>query len=69
MSHSGQGNEASELDGDRQEDVFCFCSLCCVTCVRNQWLGHGQDVHKRNSRIRKKLYRKCWSMVNVRGAG
>ena len=29
---SGQGNEASELDGDRQECVFCFCFLC-VTCV------------------------------------
>ena len=30
---SGQGNEASQLDGDRQECVFCFCFLC-VTCVR-----------------------------------
>ena len=55
VSRSGQGNEASELDGDRWECIFCFCSLC-VTCVRQQWLGHGQDVHKRNSRIRKKLY-------------
>ena len=24
VSHSGQGNEASELDGDRRECVFCF---------------------------------------------
>ena len=68
VSHSGQGNVASELDGDRRECVFCFCSPC-VTCVRQLWLGHGQDVHKRNSRIRKKLYRKCWSMMNMRGAG
>ena len=67
VSHSGQGNEASELDGDRQECVFCFCSPC-VTYVRQQWLGHGQYVHKRNSRIRKKLYRKCRSMINMRGA-
>ena len=67
VSHSGQGNEASELDGDRWECIFCFCSLC-VTCVRQQWLGHGQDVHKRNSRIRKTLYRKCRSMMNMRGA-
>ena len=67
VSHSGQGNEASELDGDRRECVFCFGSPC-VTCVRQQWLGHGQDVYKRNSRIRKKLYRKCRSMMNMRGA-
>ena len=67
MSHSGQGNEASELDGDRRECVFCFGSPC-VTCVRQQWLGHGQDVYKRNSRTRKKLYRKCRSMMNMRGA-
>ena len=26
VSHSGQGNEASKLDGDRQECIFCFCS-------------------------------------------
>ena len=67
VSHSGQGNEASELGGDRRECAFCFCSPC-VTCVRQQWLGHGQDVHKRNSSIRKKLYRKCRSMMNQRGA-
>ena len=67
VSHSGQGNEASELDGDRWECVFCFCSLC-ETCVRQQWLGHGQDAHKRNSRIRKKLCRKCRFMMNMRGA-
>ena len=35
VSHSGQGNEASELDGDRQECVFCFCCPC-ETCVRQQ---------------------------------
>ena len=46
VSHSGQGNEASELDGDRRECVFCFCSSC-VTCVRQQWLSHGQAVHKK----------------------
>ena len=28
VSHSGQGNEAPELDGDRQECVFCVCFLC-----------------------------------------
>ena len=67
VSHTGQGNEASELDGDRREYIFCFCSLC-VTCVRQQWLGHGQDVHKRNFKIKKKLYRKCRSMMNMRGA-
>ena len=54
VGHSGRGSETSELDDDRQKCVFCFCSLC-VTCVRQQWLGHGQDAQKRNSRIRKKL--------------
>ena len=44
-----------------------FCSPC-ETCVRQQWLGQGQDAHKRNSRIRKNLYRKCRSMINMRGA-
>ena len=67
VSHSGQGNEASELDDDREECIFRFCSPC-VTCVRQQWLGHGHDAHKRNSGIRKKLYRKFWSMMNMRGA-
>ena len=32
VSHSSQGNEATELDGDRRECVFCFCSPC-ETCV------------------------------------
>ena len=59
--HSGQGHEESDWDGGREEYVFCFCSPC-VTSIRQQWLGHEQDVHKRNSRIRKKLYRKFWSM-------
>ena len=42
VGHSGQGNEASELDGDRQECVFCFCSPC-VTYVRQQWAGCSQE--------------------------
>ena len=42
VSHSGQGNEASELDGDRRECTFCFCSPC-VTCVRQQWAGCSQE--------------------------
>ena len=52
---SRQGHEESEWDDGREECVFCFCSLC-VTSVRQEWLGHGQDAHKRNSGIRKKLY-------------
>ena len=32
VGHLGQGNEASELDGDRQECVFCFCSPCVLLC-------------------------------------
>ena len=53
LGHSGQGSETSELDDDRQECVFCFC-FPCVTCLRQQWLGLGQDAYKRNSGIRKK---------------
>ena len=32
VGHLGQGHEASELDGDRQECVFCFCSPCVLLC-------------------------------------
>ena len=67
VGHSGQGKKASELDGDRWEYIFCFCSPC-VTCVRKQWLGHGQDAHKRNSGIRKKLHRQFCCMMNMHGA-
>ena len=52
---SVQEHEKSEWDGGSDECVFCFCSPC-VTSVRQQCLGHGQDAHKRNSGIRKKLY-------------
>ena len=67
VRHSLQGHEESEWDGGSEECVFCFCSLC-VTNVGQQWLGHGQSAHKRNSRNRKKLFRKFWSMLNMRGA-
>lgn len=50
-----------------QECASCFCSPC-VTDVRQQWLGNGQKAHSRNSGIRKRLYRKYWSMINTRGA-
>ena len=62
-----QGHEESGWDGGSEECVFCFCSPC-VTDVRQQWLRHGQDAHKRNSVIRKKLYRTLRSMLNTRGA-
>ena len=32
------------------------------------YTNYGPDAHKRNSGIRKKLYRKCWSMMNMCGA-
>ena len=68
VGHSGQGNKASELDGGRQECIFCFCSPCVTRCVRQQWLGHGQVAHRRNSGIRKTLFSKVWSMMKMRGA-
>ena len=64
MRLSVQGHEESEGVGGDEECVFCFCSPC-VTSVRQQWLGHGQDAHKRNSGIRKKLYRTFLSMLNT----
>ena len=67
MRLSVQGHEESEWDVGSEEYVFCFCSPR-VTNVRQRWLGHGQDAHKRNSGIRKKLYRKFWSMLNTRRA-
>ena len=65
VGYSGQGNKVSIRDGDRRECVFCSS---CVTCVRQQCLGHGQDARKRNSGIRKKLYRTFQSMMNMHGA-
>ena len=47
--------------------LFLF-AVCRLTGVRQQWLGHGQDAHKRNFGIRKKLHRKFWSMLNTCGA-
>ena len=64
---SVQGHEESEGVGGDEECVFCFCSPC-VTSVRQQWLGHGQDAHKRNSGIKKKLYTQFWSMLYTRRA-
>ena len=40
VGHSGQGNKASKQDGDRRECVFCSS---CVTCVRQQCLGHKRN--------------------------
>ena len=62
-----QGHEESKWDGGSEECIFCFCSPC-VPSVRQHWIEHGQDAHKRNCGIRKKLYRKFWSMLNMRGA-
>ena len=46
MNHSGQGSETSELDDDREECIFCFCSPC-VTCVKaavvGPWPGCSQE--------------------------
>ena len=67
MRLSLQGHEESEWDGDSEECVLCSCSPC-VTSVRQQWLGHGQDAHEKNSGIKKKLYRNFLSMLNTRGA-
>ena len=53
LSH--QGHEESEWDDGSEECVFSFCSPC-VTSVGQQWLGHVQDAHKKNSGIRKILY-------------
>ena len=50
-----QGHEESEWDDGSEECVFCFYWPY-VTSVRQQWVGLGQDAHKRNSGIRKKLY-------------
>ena len=41
VSHSSQGNKASELDGGRQECIFCFCSPC-VTCIGSSGWAMGR---------------------------
>ena len=44
---------------------FCFC-VPCVTTSRQTSLGTGQSAHRRNSRIRKKMDRRFWSMLEMR---
>ena len=60
---SGNSNESESS----AQCLFCFCSPC-VTSARQSWLGAGQAAHARNASIRKKLYRKFWSMMYRRGA-
>lgn len=49
------------------ECEFCFC-VPCVTTSRQSWLSTGQSAHRRNSGIRKKMYRKFWTMLEMRNA-
>ena len=55
-----RGSESAECE-------FCFC-VPCVTTSRQSWLGTGQSAHRRNSGIRKKMYRKFWSMLEMRNS-
>ena len=54
-------------DDGRTECAFCFCSPC-VAQNRQSWLGNGQSPQVRNSGIRKKMYRKFWTMLEKRNA-
>ena len=56
-----------QSDGFGTQECAVFCSPC-VTDVRQQWFWNGQKAHCRHSGIRKRLYRKYWSMMNTRGA-
>lgn len=53
--------------GLANECEFCFCNPC-VAELRQSWLGNGARPHLRNSQIRKKRYRKFWTMLSSRGA-
>ena len=45
----------------------CFCSPC-ITTHRQSWLGVGQKKSRRNAQIRKKIYKRFWSMLDRRRA-
>lgn len=64
---SGDTGPSTGLSSGVGQCAFCFCSPC-VTNHRQRWLGTGQLPHRRNSGVRKVLYKKYWSMLDRRGA-
>lgn len=52
---------------ENEECGFCLCTPCVILNLQS-WLRHGQSGHFRNSWIRKRMYRKFWSMLNGRNA-
>ena len=55
-----RGSESAECE-------FCFC-VPCVTTSCQTCLGTGQSAHRRNSGIRKKMYKRFWSMLEMRNS-
>jgi hypothetical protein len=62
-----QQNGSSEL-ATGNTDVCHHClSSPCVTASPQAWLGDGRLARPGNNLIRKKLYRKYWTMLDRRG--
>ena len=54
-------------DPRRSESAECEFHFCvpCITTSRQSWLGMGQSAHRWNPGIRKKMYRKFWSILEM----
>lgn len=75
LSVGSEGGESRGIGGAQVsvpvpaegECLFCFCLPCVATC-KQKWLGSGQPANIRNSAIRKRLYKKYWTMMSTRNA-
>lgn len=56
---------AAEQDGDSR-CISCLNNPC-VTTNPQSWLGNGRPARVGNNTIRKRLYRKYWTMLDRRG--
>ena len=69
-ANSADGGTAADFvgrDESQAECPFCFCQPC-VTTFKQGWLGVGQAPTFRNAGIRKRIYKKYWTMLDRRGA-
>ena len=67
LSCSVQASDPSNRESS-DIDKCPYCLSCpCVTLHVQSWLGHGRSPQPGNNLIRKKLYRKYWSMLDRRG--
>ena len=70
-SCDSQVNDKSENSSETATSANDNCPYClnspCVTITPQSWLGSGHPPRPGNNLIRKKIYRKYWTMLDRRG--